>query len=112
MSEDTKGAFREALERNSKQIRGARAAGIYEDALMQYRRDIEDLARKIRQKERTLEDMLDFGADSTISLKLAENFKADEWVTVHTKLSVEIRNDNIQLDIMRGAFRGLFAEEA
>jgi hypothetical protein len=106
------GAFRESLTRNNKKIRADRAEAIVEDAETIYRRTIEDLKLSIRRKERERENMLDLSPENTHSLKLASEFDADEYVRLEIKLGVEIRNDEIKLEIAEKRYEFLFGGEA
>lgn len=103
-----KGAFVESLQRNNKQIRADRAEAIGEDAQLIYKREIEDLQVEIRKMERDQENMLDLSPENAMSLKLASDFDAKEYVSKDLELGVKIRNANIKLDIAQRRYRYLF----
>lgn len=106
-----KGAFVESLQRNNKQIRADRAEAIGEDAELIYKREIEDLQVEIRKMERDQENMLDLSPENAMSLKLASDFDAKEYVSKDLELGVKIRNANIKLDIAQKRYRYLFGGE-
>lgn len=114
MAEETKaqmrGAFISSLKRNNKEIRDDRATAIAEDAMVMYRRQVEDLELRVNRLKRDRENMLDMSPDNVFSLKLASDFKADEFVARDLKLGVEIRETEIKLDIARKQYQHLFEE--
>ena len=103
-----KGAFIESLVRNNKQIRADRAEAIGEDAQLIYKREIEDLRVGIRKMERDQENMLDLSPDNAMSLKLASDFDAKEYVATDLDLGVKIRNARIKLEIAEKRYAYLF----
>jgi len=104
------GAFVLSLRRNNKQIREDRARAIGEDTELLYKRSIEDLRVSIRKIERDRENMLDLSPDSAMSLKLASDFNASEFVAKDVELGVKIREKKIMLDIAEAQFKYLFGE--
>lgn len=103
-----KGAFIESLVRNNKQIRADRAEAIGEDAQLIYKREIEDLTVDIRKMERDQENMLDLSPDNAMSLKLASDFDAKDYVAKDLELGVKIRNAKIKLEIAQKRYTYLF----
>lgn len=103
-----KGKFIESLVRNNKQIRADRAEAIGEDAQLIYKREIEDLTVEIRKMERDQENMLDLSPDNAMSLKLASDFDARDYVSKDLELGVKIRNANIKLEIAKKRYTYLF----
>ena len=77
---EMQGIFFESLKRNNKQIRDDRAQAIAEDTEMAYKRQVEDLAIKIKRLSRQREGMLDLSPTDAMSLKLANDFDAQEFV--------------------------------
>jgi hypothetical protein len=109
MSDEKKeGAFLTSLKRNNKQIRADRATAIAEDAQVLYRRSVEDLEIKINRMKRDRENMLDLSPENAMSLKLASDFNADEYVTKDIELGVNIRNAEIKLEIAKKQYEYLF----
>jgi hypothetical protein len=102
------GAFIESLKRNNRQIRDDRAAAIGEDAQIMYRRKVEDLDVLIKRMRRDRESMLDLSPENALSLKLASDFNAEEFVEKDIKLGVDIRNAEIKLEIARKQYEYLF----
>ena len=106
-----KGAFLDSLVRNNKKIREDRAAAIGEDAELMYKRKVEDLQVKLNRMKRDRENMLDMSPDTAMSLKVASDFNADEFVDKDLILSVDIRNTDIELGIARSRYSYLFGKE-
>lgn len=100
--------FMEFLIRNNKQIRQDRAEVIAEDTQIIFKRKIEDIELHIKKLQRERENMLDLSPDHALSLKLAENFNANEFVEKDLKIGIEIRNEEIKLEIARKRYQYLF----
>lgn len=101
-------AFMDYLIRNNRQIREDRAEVIAEDTEITFRRAIEDIELRIKKLKRERDNMLDLAPDHALSLKLAENFNATEFVTKDLRLGVAIRNEEIKLDIAKTRYEFLF----
>lgn len=108
--EVSKGAFLASLVRNNKQIRQDRAQAIGEDCYLIYRRTIEDLQMNITRMIRDRENMLDLSPDNALSLKLASDFNAVEFVQKDLDLAIKIRNEKIKLSEAVARFNYLFSE--
>lgn len=112
MADDVKkevvGAFITSLKRNNKAIRDDRATAIAEDAELLFKRAIEDARVEIRRMERDRENMLDLSPDHAMSLKLASDFNATEFVAKDIELGVKIRNAQIKLEIAEKRYAILF----
>jgi len=106
--EKKEGAFIQSLKRNNKQIRDDRAQAIGEDAQLLYKRAVEDLEVNINRMKRDQENMLDLSPENAISLKLASDFNADEYVKKDLELGVKIRNEEIKLEIAQKRYDYLF----
>ena len=104
----TEGAFIASLKRNNTKIRADRAEAIGEDAQVIYRRQIEDLQLQIKRMRRDQENMLDLSPDHAMSLKLASDFDATEYVAKDIELGVNIRNYTIKLEIATKRYEYLF----
>lgn len=102
--------FMDYLVRNNKQIRIDRAEVIAEDTQIIFKRTIEDIELRIKKLNRERENMLDLSPDHALSLKLAEDFSAVEFVDEDLKLGVEIRNEEIRLEIAKKRYNHLFGE--
>lgn len=108
---EKQGAFLSSLKRNNKQIRDDRAVAIGESAQLIYKRAVEDLEVDIKQMKRDQENMLDLSPTNSMSLVVASDFKADEYVKKDLALGVEIRNAEIKLEIAKKRYNYLFGEE-
>ena len=102
------GAFYGSLVRNNKEIKGARAASIFEASEISFRRYIEDLSIKLRELKRQRENMLDMAPNSAISLMLAENFDSNTFTKEYSKMGIDIRNLEVALEIGRKDYTYLF----
>jgi hypothetical protein len=109
--EKPNGAFIESLKRNNKQIRDDRAAAISEDAQLLYKREVEDLEVSIRRMERDQDNMLDLSPENAMSLKLASDFNAADYVSKDIELGVKIRNAKIKLEIAKDRYGYLFGSK-
>ncbi len=107
---ETQGAFLASLKRNNKQIRDDRAQAIGEDAQLLYKRQVEDLEVSINRMKRDQENMLDLSPETAMSLKLASDFNATEYVSKDLELGVKIRNEEIKLEIAKKRYNYLFGE--
>jgi hypothetical protein len=105
---DTAGAFRDSLVRSNRKIRADRADAIVEDAETIFRRTIEDLRLNIKRMKRERENMLDLSPETSMSLVLASDFDAKEYVSKELELGVSIRNDEIKLEIAEARYLYLF----
>lgn len=106
--ENVQGAFVASLKRNNKQIRDDRAASISEDAQMAYRRGIEDLEMTIKRMRREQDNMLDMSPENAQSLILGKDFDANKYLELDGKLSLDIRNTEIKLDLAQKRYNFLF----
>lgn len=102
------GVFIQSLKRNNKQIRDDRAQAIGEDAQLLYKRAVEDLEVSISRMRRDQENMLDLSPENAMSLKLASDFNAVEYVQKDLELGVKIRNEEIKLEIAKKRYNYLF----
>lgn len=107
---ERKGAFIDSLKRNNKQIRSDRAEAIAESADVKYRRAVEDLEILLKGYIRDRENMLDMSPDTAISLKLASDFNADDFVSKDLELGVKIYNTKVKLEIAQRQYEELFGE--
>ncbi len=104
------GAFFDSLVRNNRQIREDRAATIFEDAQLIYRREMEDLALEIKKLKRERDNMLDLSPAHADSLVLASDFNAKEYVKRDLELSVNLRNLEIKFDLAQQRYNYLFEQ--
>ena len=105
------GAFKDSLLRNNKKIRADRAESIIEDAETIYKRKVEDLKLSIKRKIRDQENMLDLSPDTAMSLKVASDFNAEEYVNKDAELSLSIRNEGIKLELAVTRYKHLFGKD-
>lgn len=106
------GRFKDMLYRTNAKIRKDRADAIIEDAEVLYRREIEDLQRKLNKYKRDRENMLDLSPTDAQSLKLASDFDASGFVEKDIELGVNIRNLEIKIEIARQQYFTLFGKSA
>lgn len=66
---------------------------------------------KINRMKRDRENMLDLSPENAMSLKLASDFDAAEYVTKDVELGVNIRNAEIKLEIAKAQYQYLFGGE-
>ncbi len=97
--------------RNNKEIRKDRAESIIEDAQTLYQREVQDLDLARRKKVRDRDSMLDLSPTTALSLTLASDFDAKEYVAKDMTISLEIRELDIKLEIAKERYTTLFGEE-
>ena len=102
------GAFIASLKRNNRQIRDDRAESIAESAQLMYRRAVEDMEVELKTLKRDQENMLDMSPDTAISLKIASDFNAREYVDNDLKMGIRIRELEIKLEIAKRQYKHLF----
>ena len=101
-------AFVQMLVRNNAKIRQDRADAIAEVAQVTFKRAVEDIELRIRKLKRERENMLDLSPDHALSLKLAEDFDAQEFTEKDISIGVQIRNEEIRLEIATKRYNYLF----
>lgn len=106
--EEMKGAFVSSLVRNNKKIREDRAIAIAESAQMLYKREIEDTQLQIKQLRRDRDSALDLSPSTADSLVLASDFNAKDFVKKDLAMGIQIRNLEIQLEILEKRYKYLF----
>lgn len=106
--ETLEGAFLDSLKRNNKQIRDDRAESIGEEAQITYKREVEDIALRIRGLRREQENMLDMSAKTSYDLKIAEDFNPRTYVDQDIAIGIKIRNEEIKLEIAKKRYEYLF----
>ena len=109
--QELNGAFKDSLLRNNKKIRADRAESIIEDAETIYKRKVEDLRLSIKRKRRDQDNMLDLSPDTAMSLKVASDFDAIDYVNKDTELSLAIRNEGIKLELAVARYKYLFGKD-
>ncbi len=102
------GAFADSLRRNNKRIRLDRATAIAEDALLAYKRGVEDLEMERKRLVRQRENMLDMSPENTQSLIVAKEFDARGFFEEDMVIGLKIRNIEIKLEVARKRFNKLF----
>ena len=101
-------AFLDSLIRNNRKIRQDRAEAIAEDAEVTFKRAVEDIELSIKKMKRERENMLDLAPDHAMSLIVASDFNAKEFVEKDIELGVKIRNAEITLEIAKRRYNYLF----
>jgi len=105
------GALIGSLVRNPKQVKHDRAESIAEDAMIRFKRTIEDLEVDIRRLERQRESRLDLSPDNTFSIISANQFDPIGFVDDEMIIGVQIREATIKLKIAKERFDYLFGAE-
>ena len=105
---ELKGALYQSLARNSKEILKDRAETISEDLEMTFKRGVEDIAAKLKRLNRERNNMYDFSPSNTQSLVLAKELDSREILLKDTKLSIEIRQVEIELELAQSRYEYLF----
>lgn len=109
-TEEIKGALYQSLSRNSKEIMKDRAETISEDLEMTFKRGVEDIAAKLKRLSRERNNMYDFSPSNTQSLVLAKELDSREILIRDSKLSIEIRQVEIELELAQNRYEYLFGK--
>lgn len=107
---ETKGTFMTSLTQSFKNIRESKAASITEDVELSYKREIEDLCRKIRQCDRDREDILINLAPANITSTsvVPSDFNSDEFLKRDLQIGINKRDALIRLEIAITRYEDLF----
>ncbi len=102
--------FKEYLTASFRQIREDRADGIAEDTEIEYRRDIEDRLRRIRQYDRQRDNLiLDLCPSNITSTQVVPgDFDAAKFKEKDIQIGIDRRNDLIILEIVVDRDESLF----
>ena len=102
------GAFLSNLVRTNTKIKRDRAVAIAEDVQMTYKRAVEDLEIRIKRLVREQENQLDMSPDTALSLKPAKDVDALAFTDKDLDLGLQIRNEEIKLEIAKKRYAYLF----
>lgn len=105
---NVEGAFVASLKRNNAKIRADRATSISEDTQLLYKRQIEDLDVQIKRLKRDQENILDLSPTDANSLVLASDFNTQMFIDKDLKISLELRNLEIKLELATKRYTYLF----
>lgn len=102
--------FKDYLTASFRQIREDRAEGIAEDTEIEYRRDIEDRLRRIRQYDRQRDNLiLDLCPSNITSTQVVPgDFDAAKFKEKDIQIGIDRRNDLIILEIVVDRYESLF----
>lgn len=102
--------FKDSLTASFSQLRADRAEGIAEDVELEYKRDIEDRMRRIRQYDRKRENLiLDLCPQSITSTQVVpSDFDAREFMKTDVKIGIDRRNECVILEIVVDRYEQLF----
>lgn len=106
-----KGQFETILKQSFKQIRDSRAQALIEDTEIVYKRNIEDRVMKIKQMDRSAENiLLDLCPTSTVSTTLPSDYNPQEFMAKDQELAMNKRNEIIRLVVAIQRYNILFGE--
>jgi hypothetical protein len=108
MTEEAMGAFNASLHRNNSKIRSDRANAISEDTQLIYRRKIEDIELNLTRLRRSQENILDLSPTDAQSLVLANDFDSNAFAETDMGIGIEIRNEEIRLEVSKARYGFLF----
>jgi len=104
------GAFLATLVRTNTKIKRDRAVAIAEDVQMTFKRQVEDIEIKIKRLKREQENMLDMSPETAMSLKPAKDVDALAFTDKYLEVGVQIREEEIRLEIAQKAYDHLFGK--
>jgi len=104
--------FKDNLTASFRQIREDRAEGIAEDTEIEYRRDIEDRCRRIRQYDRQRENLILDLCPSTITSTqvVPSDFNPATFKEKDIQIGIDKRNELIILEIVVDRYEYLFGK--
>jgi len=107
-AQEIPGAFLSTLIRSNSKIKRDRAVAIAEDLQMTYKRQVEDITIQIKRLKRDQESQLDLSPETALGLVPAKNFDPLAWADKDLELGVQIRNEEIRLEIAQKRYDYLF----
>lgn len=107
--ENKTGRFVESLLRKNSEIKKDRAMAIIEDGQLIYKRHVEDMKMQLKRLEREREGMLDLAPGTTTDITMPA-FDPTKFVEKHHKLSIAIRNIEIEIDVAEKQYNELFGD--
>jgi hypothetical protein len=105
-----KGALYQSLNRNNKDILKDRAETIGEDLEMTFKRGVENIEVKLKRLNRDRASMYDLSPTNTQTLILAKDLDAQLILENDNKMSIEIRQLEINLEIANERYLHLFGK--
>jgi hypothetical protein len=108
---EMKGSFVTSLMRNNTAIRNDRAVAIAEDAELLFKRKVEDVSTQLKRLRRDRDNMLDLAGTDKTKIINPSDFHADEFVAKDLKIGLEIRDCEIELEILTKRYAELFKGE-
>jgi hypothetical protein len=109
-AEEVKGTLYQSLARNNGQIRQERADVIAEDLEITFKRGVEDMQYKLKRLKTSREGMFDFSPTNSQSLVLIKDLDAKQIHENDMKISIEIRQMEIELEIGESRYLSLFGK--
>lgn len=106
-----RGALGASLVRNNKTIREERGEVIFTDTERSYKRKIEDLEYDLEKLRRKRDNQLDLSPTNADSLIVASDFDTKQFIDNDLKLSIDIRNMEIAIEIGKQRYTYLFIGE-
>lgn len=107
---EVQGSLYASLDRSNKQIRQERGDALAEQIETAFRRDLEDMRYKIRDMKRRRTNMYDFSPTNSQSLVMAKDIEAPSILRDDKALSIEIRNKQIEIEVMEERYLELFGK--
>lgn len=89
-----------------------RAKNLAQATLENFEDEKRDLEKKIRALENEITNMEDLSVTSTQSLVVGENLDTNKWVRKRINLALELRDLNIELEVVNNLIAEYFCSEA
>lgn len=100
------------ISRNNATIRADRARSTSSLLEIEQQALVNDFSRQLLTKQAELEDLLDFGADQTTSLRVtSRDFDPKQWVTTVQNLKVEILELEVRHQVAQATYKEWFVDE-
>lgn len=105
-----KGRFAALILRDGDTVLGDRGKRAIESASAAQKTLVMNLEEEIRQLEDKQEAMLDQSPDNRYSLKIGESFDSKKFVGDYQKISLDLLNKKVELDVAKKNLKDLFGE--
>ena len=103
-----KGKFNGMIHRTSDEVLKGRGDRIIKSAQLSQEAIVRGLEQKLINLEDQRDRMLDLSPDNRMSLKIDNDFNADTWTANYQKLSIDIVNTKVELEIAQKNMEELF----
>lgn len=102
--------FERMLTRDGDKVMAARANSVSSLAEMAQTALVNRLEKRKIELEMKKQELLDMSPDNRYSLRVGENFQADQWVSDYQNIGINIINNEVELKVAKQTFAELFTD--